>query len=334
MDKPQGPTLLKGIRSPVFPEKRLFFKRFAASAANRLSAARQDNETNPVTTRSFLKRCGFRLPKADGLLALFQSLREQYVDNEAAVLSLLEEARYFVGKFNLALAQQRLIELADTYPQSPQAGIALYEAAVIADKRASEATRKQALEILSERLIGKRPGDPLIFYARLLQGEILRNLNEFAAAQQLYENILREFPDHREIHLVELARSRSLLGQSIRDPARLRNAAAGMERLFDLPDLPVDVRVEAGYSWAVILKQLDEPRRSREVLWLVISRFLRDPQSSAQLGSNGRYWMARTVFELGNMLDGEGKTSDAREVYQLILSYELPGRNLALSRFD
>lgn len=267
-------------------------------------------------------------------LALLQELRRQYADNEAAVLSLLEEARYFAGKFNLALAQQRLIELADTYPQSRQAGIALYEAAVIADKRASEATRKQALEILSERLIEKRPGDPLIFYARLLQGEILRNLNEFAAAQQLYENMLREFPDHPEIYLVELARSRSLLGQSTWDTTRLRNAAAGMERLFDLPDLPVDVRVEAGYSWAVILKQLDEPRRAKEVLWLVISRFLRDPQSSAQLGSNGRYWMARTVFELGNMLDSEGRTADAREVYQLILNYELPGRSLALSRLD
>ncbi|MGE9297074.1 MAG: tetratricopeptide repeat protein [Puniceicoccales bacterium] len=266
-------------------------------------------------------------------IAVFEKLRSDYPGSDPAILSILEEARYFAGKYSLAEAQRRLRELADRYRDSPHAPAALYEAAIIADRQGLETNRRESLSILRD-LIDRYPNHPLVFRARLLQGNIARQLGEFGDARVVYETVLREFPDHPEIYLAQLYRANTLLARSGDDPALLDEAAAGLESLLDASSVPVDVRVEAGYLLSRIQMQQRNRQRAAETLWLVFSQFLRDPATAAQLGANGRHWMARCLLDLGDILEQEGDIDDAREVYAQFNLHGLPGQNLAAARRD
>ncbi|WP_309398890.1 tetratricopeptide repeat protein [Cerasicoccus maritimus] len=263
-------------------------------------------------------------------LAMLAKLREDFPGSDPAILSILEEARYFAGKFSDAEAQRRLRELADRYRDSPHAPAALYEAAILADRQGLESTRREAITILND-LITRYPNHPLVFRARLLQGNIARQLGDFGDARLVYETVLRDFADHPEIYLAQLYRANTLLARSGNDPALLDAAQNGLEGL-DKPSVPIDVRVEAGYTLSRIQLQLNNPQRAAETLWLVISRYLRDPAAAAELGANGKYWMSRCLLELGDIQERAGNVEDAREVYSLIGKYGLPGKNLASAR--
>jgi len=265
-----------------------------------------------------------------GLEALAK-LRDDYPGSDPAILSILEEARYFAGKYSDAEAQRRLRELADRYRESPHAPAALYEAAILAERQGVETTRRDALSILND-LITRYPEHPLVFRARLLQGNIARQLGDFGDARLVYETVLRDYANHPEIYLAELYRANTLLARSGEDAALLDIAAEGLERLLDMPAVPVDVRVEAGYTLSRIQLQRNNQQRASETLWLCISRFLREPMAAEQLGPNGRYWMARCLLELGDIQERSGNVEDAREVYSLIAKYGLPGQNLAAAR--
>lgn len=265
-----------------------------------------------------------------GLRALAK-LREDYPGSDPAILSILEEARYFAGKFSDAEAQRRLRELADRYRDSPHAPAALYEAAILANRQGLESTRRESLAILSD-LLNRYPQHPLVFRARLLQGNIARQLGEFGDARTVYETVLRDFARHPEIYLAQLYRANTLLARSGNDPALLDEAARGLESILDRDTVPVDVRVEAGYTLSRIQLQQNNQSLASETLWLVISSFLKDPAAASQLGANGRYWMSRCLLELGDILEREGKVEDAREVYSQIAKHGLPGKNLAAAR--
>ncbi len=271
-----------------------------------------------------------RSGKSEEGLAKLAKLREDYPGSDPAILSILEEARYFAGKFSDAEAQRRLRELADRYRDSPHAPAALYEAAILADRQGLESTRREAITILND-LITRYPDHPLVFRARLLQGNIARQLGDFGDARLVYETVIRDYANHPEVYLAQLYRANTLLARSGNDPALLDEAQNGLERL-DQPSVPIDVRVEAGYTLSRIQLQLNNPQRAAETLWLVISRYLRDPSAAAELGVNGKYWMSRCLLELGDILEREGKVEDAREVYSQISKYGLPGQNLASAR--
>lgn len=272
-----------------------------------------------------------RSGEPDAGLEALAKLREDYPGTDPAILSILEEARYFAGKFSDAEAQRRLRELADRYRDSPHAPAALYEAAILADRQGLESTRREAISILND-LITRYPKHPLVFRARLLQGNIARQLGEFGDARLAYEAVLRDYADHPEIYLAHLYRANALLARSGDDPSLLDEAAIGLERLVDLESVPVDVRVEAGYMLSRIQLQQNYQQRATKTLWLVISRFLRDPAAAKKLGANGRIWMARCLLELGDILEREGNVEDAREVYTQIAKHDLPGQNLAAAR--
>lgn len=266
-------------------------------------------------------------------LAVLEDLRGRFEGSDPAILSYLEESRYFAGQMILADAQRRLVELAGNYSDSQHAPAALFEAALIADQVGLQRNREEALAILAT-LVENYPGHPLEFHARLLQADISRKLNRFGAAQLIYETLIKEHPRHPESHLAELYLADTLLAQSTRDPANSDAAAAVLERLLDRPNLPPEVQAEAGYKLGLIFLQRENPVRAAEHFWLLLSRFLNDPVQAAELGPRGRYWISRTVLELGSIMQRQGRTADARDVYRLIARHGLPGEQLARARME
>ncbi|MGF1484611.1 MAG: tetratricopeptide repeat protein [Opitutales bacterium] len=272
-----------------------------------------------------------RLGRPENGLAQFADLRAKYPDTRPAMLSFLAEAHELALAGRLGEAQQRLGELAAAHPESDLAPKALFEAAINAQQRGLSQTHQEALRLL-DQLAQDYPDNPLVFEARLRQGNILRDLGQFGDALNVYENLLVSFPQHPQRYRAEFGRAYCLALDANGQPERVEGAAAAFERLFDLPQIPIDARVEAGHQAGRVLSEAGQRDRAAEVYWLVITRFLDEPELAESLGVNGRYWMSRNLFDLAALLEQKGETAAAHQLYGRILASGLPGASLAEAR--
>ena len=266
--------------------------------------------------------------KAEDGLQVFVQLRERFGSSSPAVLSYLIEARYFVRVNRPVEAQRRLIAVADLYRESEYAPLALWEAALNSEVRGLNASYQEAVALL-ERLTRDYPEHYLVFYARLKQGDLSRQLNLFGTAQFIYEDIINKFPDHPERYRAEISRADCFLAQASQNEAFLEDAIAILSRLFDLGNLPADLRAEAGFKRGFAANRQKDEVRAQEFYWLVIARFLIEQEAVGQMRAQGRYWLSRCIFELGSLFERENRYEDAREIYHMVSAHGLPGRTLA-----
>jgi tetratricopeptide (TPR) repeat protein len=258
-------------------------------------------------------------------------LKVDYPGSKAAIFSYIIKARFLSNDNRTVEAQQELIELADGFPDSEYAPMALYEAAINAEKRGQDAFLTEANQLL-ERLAREYPNDTFLFYGRLKQADLLRKLNQFSAAQQIYEYLENNYPDRPDRLVVQLSLADCLMAQTATDSVKFEAAISRLERLVDLPNAPVDLRVEAGVKLALAWESHGDRARSKEILWSVVTQFLLDDLMASRLRSWGRYWVSRSLFELGQLSELEQRPDNARQAYDLILNYRLPGDTLARAR--
>jgi cellulose synthase operon protein C len=261
-------------------------------------------------------------------LELMETVRRDFPSTRAAAESYLAEARYYASENLMVEAQRRLIELADNYSGSELAPVALYEAAFYTLSRGTDSTRLEANLILN-RLADNYPEHPLVFYGRLNQGNLLRSFNDFGGAEVIFERLLLAFPNHKDRAIVEMALAECILAQTDTSISRLDQAIGKFERLAELPDLPIDLRVEASWKWAFSYKRRNNPERVNQIYWLAINQFLINEDKSEELGPTGRYWMSRIVISLGESLEELGDVESAKRVYSYIGQRGLPFNNLA-----
>lgn len=275
---------------------------------------------------------------------LLERLRVDYRITKAAVYSYIVQAGRYSAKDNLVKAQELLIRLKDEHPTSEFAPLAIYEAAINAERRGGDERLKEAYTLL-EGLTLKYPQDDLVFYARLKQGDLSRKLNDFGTARQYYEELRNKFGQHPDVLLAEIGLADSFFAQG-GSMVNTESAAAIYERLRDLPSAPVDLRVEAGCKWGDLLAK---PRRAERmsaegpktdravtVYWSVITDFLLDGAQAAKLGAKGRWWMSRCLLELGQIYEDAGRLDEAQSAYRLIIDQNLGGVMVAkdkLSRY-
>lgn len=271
------------------------------------------------------------LKKEEEALKIIQELRESYPNTKPTILSYIIEARHYASINNPTKAQQHLINLSDSHPDSEYAAISLYEAALNAESRGLKNTYQEALAIL-ERINSAYPNSPLAYYARFKQGDILRKLGDFSNAQLVYENLIKQYPDHPEKPRCELALLDCIFAQASNNQSALNDVAAQYTQLSDSPLLPENLRAEAGFKAGFALTKASLIEPAQEAFWLTISNLLINPKNDSQLNDQGKYWIARCIFELASLLEKTGSTQEANEVYQLISSFKLPGSALANSK--
>ena len=287
-----------------------------------------------LTTESMLLKAElvFQSKDAEGAGSILTRLREAYPESEATERSFLVEADFYLQAGNLEAAQETLAALAVQNPESRLASQALLEAALTAQSRGSDyyADAVRILEALAENY----PADPLVFTAKLKQGDLLRLMNDFTGAQIIYENLINRYPEHPQQYVAVLAQADCILAQARDDEERLVKASRLYERLMDLTGLPVDYQAEVACKWAFILEKRDLLERAESVRTLAVARLLLDQENALRLGEPGRYWIARVLLDLGSRLESRGDPAEARRVYRKILAYNLPGQNLARERSD
>jgi tetratricopeptide (TPR) repeat protein len=287
------------------------------------------------STSALLKgEANFALGREAAALELLKKLRADFPRSDAAVYSYFDEAEHYAKQDKTVEAQQLLTKLADEFPENTYAPYALYQAALQAERRGQDANFAEANRLI-EDLVKKYPASDLVFYARLKQGDLLRKLNQFPQAQQVYESLVNNYTNHRDVILAQLALAECHNAQSANDPAQAERAIVLFEHLRDRVDAPVDVRVEAGFNLGNLFARRGDAARAEEVWWNdVVHEFLvKDPAVAAQLGAKGRYWMARTLLELGTLFESQEKLEQAKQAWLLILQARLsPGEELAKAR--
>ncbi len=282
-------------------------------------------------------------------VAVLAKLRAEQRGTPAAVFSYIVQAARLTRRSELAQAQKILTDLADSIESIIAGGatadlgrtdelrgyatLALYEAAFNAERQGLDRNLTEANNLL-ERIKEKYPQSDLRFYAMLKQGDLLRKLNDFAAARQTYEEILINYAQHPDVLLAQLALADTLFALGANNVVNQESAAALFERLRDLPNAPVDLRAEAGFKWGYALKNRGLAVRAVPVLWSVVDAFLLDAGNAAQLGATGRYWVAKSLLELGQLHEEAGRLDEAQRAYRLILERRLGPAAQAQAKLD
>jgi hypothetical protein len=106
--------------------------------------------------------------------------------------------------------------------------------------------------------------------------------------------------------------------------------------LRDRFDAPLDVRVEAGYNLGKILERRGKLSEAAKVWWVdVIKPFLIDDPNPMEHGAKRPWWLARTLAEVGEVLQRLDRIDEATVAYQTLLKSGLPnGEAVARARLQ
>ncbi|MEO7599544.1 MAG: tetratricopeptide repeat protein [Opitutus sp.] len=290
---------------------------------------------NEIAGSSELLRASatFSLGRDAAALDILKKLRVDFPKSDAAVYSYFDEAEYYARQDKTVEAQHLLTKLADDFPENAYAPLALFKAALQAERLGQDANLIEANGYI-EDLIKRYPDSPLVFAARLKQGNLLRKLSQFPQAQRAYEELVNKFPQRRDIAVAQLALAETHNAQSMNEPSHAESALVLFEHVRDRVDAPLDARVEAGFNIGLLHVRRGEAAQAEEVWWRnVVYEFLVKGDESRQLGEKGRYWMTRTLLELGALYEQQEKLEQAKESWLLILRSKLGfGEGLAKSR--
>jgi tetratricopeptide (TPR) repeat protein len=271
----------------------------------------------------------FDLRQEAEALDILKTLRADYPRGEAAISSYFVEAEHYARQDQVVEAQQLLTRLADDFPKSVYAAYALYQAAWLSERLGQDKNLVEANRLI-ERLVTTYPDSSLVFDARLKQGELLRRLNQFPQAQQVYESLINNYAGNPDVILARLALAECHNAQSASDPSHEETALLLFDDLSARVDAPADVRVEAGYNLGHIYLRRGQSEKAVQTWWRdVVTPFLLNSGNAAKLEEKGRYWMARTLLDLGGTLQKQGRLDEAGRAWRYVLSAGLPGAALA-----
>ena len=258
--------------------------------------------------------------------------------SDAAVYSYIVEANHYAAQDKAVDAQKLLMKLADEFENNIYAPYALFQAALQSERLGQDKNYTDANAII-ERLVKRYPQSDLIFAARFKQGDLLRKLNYFPQAQQVYEELVNndKFSHHGDAIYAKLALAECVNAQASGNPVLLADAQAKFEELRDRVDAPVDVRVEAGYNLGALLARRGDTKKALEVWWRDVAHafLVGDKAAAAKLldeKSTARYWMTRTLLEAGALFEKQENLEEAKAAWRLIISAKLPGESLAQAR--
>lgn len=256
-------------------------------------------------------------------------VRTRFAGTRAAAYSYLVESRERAAAGELAAAELLLNDLVGGYPQSEFAAPALFEAALLAEQRGTPVSMADAIARL-ERLIREYGASPLVFAARMRQGDVARRQGRFEAAQQVYEAAIASSTGADRL-LAQVALAETLLAQGD-DPARFDTATSLLERVLDVPDAADELRIEAGYKLASAFLSRGVEDRARAVFAGLLAPYLAGERDPAGLGATGRYWLARCLLDHAQSAERAGDPRLARTAYRLHEASGLPGGSIARAR--
>lgn len=285
-------------------------------------------------------RAQFELQRERDAVATLAKVREEFPKSEAAIQSFLIEADFHADQGQVVKAQQVLTSLTDdpTYRGSVFIPYAYYQLALWSEKLGQPKDLEDANRYLENSISSATASNlnDLVFEARMKQGNIFRKRNDFPSAQRAYEDAARKPVSDENLILARLELARTHYAQATNDPARAEQAQLLFEELRDRVDARPDVRVEAGYHLGLLLQSRGREDQAARVWWQdVITPFLLESEIPFEGGAKRPYWLARTLLDLGALLEAQGRHDEARNAYDLLRRKNLGwGQELALKALE
>jgi predicted negative regulator of RcsB-dependent stress response len=306
------------------------------------SLEQQKDQSNPTTYKHLvghtllIRAQAFfqenRFTEAMENLALIQQLQPT---EEIEILALLLKARFHEARNQIVESQAALQEIADRFPSSQYAPLALFEAAAKAEQRGIQSSFDQAIALL-ERIVRNYPEERKLRYqARLRQGEILRKMSQFSSAAGIYRTLMQQARNDLEQYTAQLHLAYCLIALGNLDRQNMEEARSYLERIRNIRTLPADLRAEAGFQEGFVLRRLGENQQAIEVFNEILHEFLQNAADPNALGPQGRYWAVRSVLELIEILEAQGLREESLRLYTYLRSLSLPGlSNLITTRME
>lgn len=258
-------------------------------------------------------------------LEILRKLRSDFPKSDAAASSYLVEAKYFAdpGRDRIADARTSLGKLADEFPNSPSAPIARFRAALLAERLGQEEGYKQANDLLVG-LVKDYPQSDLVFDAKLREGGLKMKLNDYAGAQQVFQDLVNKFSQHSDVTRAQLELAICIDSQSMNNPALVEVAKTKFADLRERVDAPYEVRAEAGYHLGEIFVRRGDLDQAAVVWWRdVVVEFL-EKKGIEELGPKGCQWVARALIRSGDIYQQQGKLEEAKNAWRYVLKKQLP----------
>jgi TolA-binding protein len=261
-------------------------------------------------------------------LETLKRLRTEYPKSAAAVRSYMIEAAHNEGQGKIVDAMRGLTALVNNpdYRSSDLVPEALFQLALLSErlgrKENLEDANKRIEELVNNPAATGQTG--LIFAARLKQGDIFRTLNDFPAARRAYEDLVNRYPRHPDVTVAMLRLAITEAAQATIDPSFAPKAAQKFEDLRERLDAPIDVRVQAGYMYGMLLRDSGDDAKAVAAWWLdVITPFLLKNNKTIEQGPRSAWWLARTLNELAELQEKHGRLEDMKAAYELLLKSNL-----------
>ncbi len=276
-------------------------------------------------------------------LESMKRLREGFRKSDAAVSSYLIEAEYYADREKIDEARKKLVELTDNpdYATHPQVPYALYRLALLAERLGRKESLEEAYRRLEQLVTSPAAAGQadLVFMARMRQGGLLRQLNDFSGARRTYEELVNKYPRRQDVVYAQLALAEcynALSSDDEKDRLHAEAATRLFEQLRDRESAPRDVRVEAGYNLGLLLVRRGKPEDAARVWWNdVVVPFLQDETKPFESDAKRPSWLARTLLDLGDLQQKLGRWEDAKATYRLLLDQRLPyGEAVARGRLE
>lgn len=288
-------------------------------------------------------RAELMLGREPAALETMKRLRESFRKSDAAVSSYLIEAEYFSDREKIDEARKRLVELTDNpdYASHPQVPYALYRLALLAERLGRKESLEEGYRRLEQLVTSPAAAGQadLVFMARMRQGGLLRQLNDFSGARRTYEELVNKYPRRPDVVYAQLALAEchnALSSDDDKDRLHAEAATRWFEQLRDRESAPRDVRVEAGYNLGLLLVRRGKPEEAARVWWNdVVVPFLQEETKPFESDAKRPSWLARTLLDLGDLQQKLGRWEDAKATYRLLLDKRLPyGEAVARGRLE
>jgi TolA-binding protein len=279
------------------------------------------------------------LGREPAALETLKRLRGEYAKSVATVQSYMLEAAYYESLGRIVDAQRVLTNLinSDDHKHSEYLPHALFQLAQLLERLGRTENlveaNKRIEDLVNLPIAANQPG--LIFLARLKQGDVFRTLMDFPSAERAYEEVINRFPSHPDITVAHLRFAITLSAQAATNPDNGEKARRKFEELCDRADAPLDVQVQAGYRLGLLLKERGEEAKAADVWWRdVIERFLIKSDRPIEAAAKRPYWLARTLNELGELYEKQGRLEEAKRAWRLVLESNLGSVEAARKKLE
>ncbi len=261
--------------------------------------------------------CRHMLGDSDKALASFRDFMDNYPESTSTPNVLFWMGEILFNMQNHAQAEKRFTELAQRFPDSAQAPLALFWAARAAFMNQEYLRANKHIVAL----LRQYPKAAIRAEARYCQAEALCEIGDFSAAILLYDEIIKQFPDHAIWNRVWCRKGDCQYTLGAEDPRRYEEAIASYQVVLDRTEAPQNLRLHAEYGIARCMDKLGRREKAFERYMGVVYKYLETRERNTP---ECDVWFTRAAFQAAEMKESEKSWRAAVNLYQRIVDARVP----------